>query len=80
MADMRADLKSEEDTDMIKSLHAQIDELELEIERLQGELAKTKKALYRACADYYSLHMPYGHRDVDTIYNDYMRDVEDNDV
>lgn len=77
MADMRADLKKEDDTEMIKALHAQIDELELEIERLQGELAKTKKALYRACADYYSLHMPYGHRDVDTIYNDYMRDVED---
>ena len=70
-------MKSEGDTDMIKALHAQIDELELEIERLQGELTKTKKALYRACADYYSLHMPYGHRDVDEIYDDYMRDVED---
>ena len=77
MADMRDASKRGADIDMIKALHAQIDELELEIERLQGELAKTKKALYRACADYYSLHMPYGHRDVDTIYNDYMRDVED---
>lgn len=77
---MKDDLRKEEDIEMIKALHAQIDELELEIERLQGELAKTKQALYRACADYYSLHMPYGHRDVDTIYNDYMRDVEDNDV
>lgn len=79
MADMKDVLRSEVDTEMIKALHTQIDELELEIERLQGELAKTKKALYRACADYYSLHMPYGHRDVDEIYNDYMRDVEDDE-
>ena len=56
--------------DMIRALHAQIDELELEIQRLQGELTKTKKALYIACSDYYSLHYPNGHRAIEDIFDD----------
>ena len=51
--------------------------LNITIDDLEQENATLKKALYIACSDYYSLHYPNGHRDVDEIYNDYMRDVED---
>lgn len=76
MADTRAELKSEADIDMIKALHAQIDELELDIQRLTKELENAKKALYRACSDLYSLKYPNNHHDIDSLVEAYLNDQD----
>lgn len=73
---MKADLRKEDVDTMIKALHAQIDELELDIQRLTKELENAKKALYRACSDLYSLKYPNNHHDIDSLVEAYLNDQD----
>jgi len=77
VADIKADLRKGVRNVIKKLMNEQFDVLEEDIRHLRKTLQMTQKALYIACSDYYSLHYPNGHRSVDEIYDDYMRDAED---